>query len=166
MTTILSALSTDPVTLTAWAALLTALVSAIAFAVRTRRASGRWSLAIAAGVNLFSSGVTAALSAGHLVAVLIVELRRSPVIYDFRFYSLLLLGVVNGTLALAALRVARRLAAGEREARRTAMRAMLGLLVVNVPLGPIQGFATALAIFASLDLIALALARHRASEFA
>jgi len=73
--------------------------------------------------------MTTLLSLGHLGGVLAVELRRTPIVYDFRFYSLLLIGVLNTLLGLQSALVTRRLAEGERDAAAVATRAMIGLLL-------------------------------------
>ena len=96
--------------------------------LRARRTSGRWSVAAACGVVLFGSSMTTLLSLGHLGGVLAVELRRTPIVYDFRFYSLLI-GVLNTLLGLQSALVTRRLAEGERDAAAVATRAMIGLLL-------------------------------------
>jgi hypothetical protein len=44
-------------------------------------------------LGLYGGLITAGLGLGHLGGVAVVELRRSPVQYDFRVYALLLLGV-------------------------------------------------------------------------
>lgn len=80
--------------------------------------------------------------------------------YDFRFYSLLLLGIVIIVPGLVCLRLARRLTEGDMSAWTSALWASGALLLINGPLMPLQGFATGLALFAGINLIALWTARR------
>ena len=82
-------------------------------------------------------------------------------VYDFNFYSLLLVGFVIVVSGLLCLLSARGIARGDLLARRRALLSTLVILAVNVPLAPIQGFAYGLAILALFNLIGLAASRKR-----
>ncbi len=124
----------DPVALAGWLVLFAATSTTIGFAW-TRRNRRAASALVAAGTLAFGSGlVTVGLAAAHLLGVLIVELGRSPLKYDFHVYALLLLRAMlvamGARLAAAAAGVVR----GERTAWRRAVAAAVTLLAVNVPL--------------------------------
>lgn len=77
--------------------------------------------------------------------------------YDFRLYSLLLLAALLVLAGAACLGVAPALGRGGDEARRTALRASAGTLVLVVPLIPIQKvFGTLLTCLSLLSLLVLA----------
>jgi hypothetical protein len=129
------------------------LAALFVFARKTRDAPPS---AIGAGLVTLASGlITAALSAAHLVVVLIVALGRSPLVYDFRLYSLVLLGVVLTGLGLLLALAASGLVRGDPPRTRLARNAALMLLLVNAPLAPLQGFAVALAALAAVTLAAV-----------
>lgn len=133
------------------ALVVTALATAI-FVWRTAR-SGR-GIDLAAATLDFAAGLLmASLAAAHSATVAVVAARRAgPFIYDFRFYALLLLGAVLIALALAGLLAAPGVARGDRGARRRAMLAAGGLLLVTLPLMPLQGFAIGFAVISLLNL--------------
>lgn len=154
----------DPGAVGIWLVLVAVTGATIRFFWKMRPHGAPIALRVAGTLGLFSGLITAALGLGHLVGVAGVELRRSPIRYDFRVYALLLLGVtlvVLGTrLAAASVGVAR----GEGALWRRAVWAAVALLVVNGPLAPIQGFAVALSIFVSIGLVALLAARARIAK--
>jgi hypothetical protein len=154
----------DPVTVTGWLVLVAVSGATIRFFWMVRRHGAPIALSVAGALGLFSGLITAGLGVGHLGGVAGVELRRSPIRYDFRVYALLLLGVtlvVLGTrLAAASVGVPR----GDGARSRRAVWAAVALLVVNVPLAPIQGFAVAVSIFVSIGLVALLAARARIAK--
>ena len=87
--------------------------------------------------------------------------------YDFRFYSLLLLAVVIIIPGLVFVMDARRLTAGDARAWKRALWASGTLLLINVPLVPIQAFALAPALVATINLVSLwAGLKHYGSSFA
>ena len=138
-----------------FAVLLIAVVAAATLWWRVARRGAGLEIATASALAFGAGLVTVGLPAGHLAGVAITELRRSPRVYEFRVYALVLLGAVLGVLgtrlAVAAVGVGR----GERAAWRNGVTAAVALLVVNVPLAPIQGFAVALSIFACIGLVPL-----------
>lgn len=108
----------DPVAITGWLVLVPVTGATVTFLWRMRRRGGPIAL-VAAGTLGFGTGlITVRLAAGHIFGVLTVELGRTPIRYDFRVYSLLLLAgiltVLGTRLAAAAAGVAR----GERAAWR------------------------------------------------
>ncbi len=75
--------------------------------------------------------------------------------YDFRFYSLVLVGLVILFPALVCVLRARRLTEGDLDSWKRVLRASGILLLVNAPLGPIQPFAIGFTVLASLNLVSL-----------
>ena len=145
----------NPITITALVVLLVAGAGALRFCWQVRRDGAPNAPVLAGSLGLLSGSTIAMLGVIHFAAVTRLELRRSPVHYDFRVYALLLLGVtltVLGTwLAAASVRFAR----GEMAAGRPAISAAVALLVVNVPLGPLQGIAVLLCLLVAVSLAAL-----------
>jgi lysylphosphatidylglycerol synthetase-like protein (DUF2156 family) len=84
----------------------------------------------------------------------------SSFVYNFRFYSLVFVGVVIVVAGFYCLIAARGLTRADPLARRRALRASLVILAVNAPLAPIQGFAYGLSILALFNLIGLATSRR------
>ena len=149
----------DPITIAAWFVLLAVTGVAIAFLLRVRRRGVSTALAVASALALFSGLITTGLAVGHMVGVLTVELRRSPMQYDFRVYALLLLGATLAVLGVRLGATSAGVARGDRAAWSRAAGSAVTLLAVNAPLAPIQGFAVALFIFVSICLVALLIAR-------
>ena len=142
----------DPVVAASFAVLLLVIGATVTFWWKVAHRRG----GIASSALAFGSGlVTAGLAAGHLVGVTVTELRRSPPQYDFRVYALLLLGVVLAALgtrlAVTAIGVAR----GEYPAWRSGVTAAVVLLMVTLPLAPLDGFAVGLSFFAFIGLASL-----------
>ncbi len=151
----------DAVALAGWLVLLAATSTTIVFGW-ARRHSGAASALVVAGTLAFGSGlVTVGLAAAHLLGVLIVELGRSPLKYDFHVYALLLLGAMLAAMGARLAAAAAGVVRGEHTAWRRAVAAAVTLLAVNAPLAPIQGFAVALCIFVAIGLVALLAVRSR-----
>jgi hypothetical protein len=130
------------------------------FFVSARRRGGG-ALATVAAVIFFSGAVIASLGGAHTVAVIGRALRRPLFVYDFRLYSLVLLGACQIAGGLRCLSTSWSLARGDARAWRAALAAATLLLIVNVPLMPIQGFAGVPSLLMSLTLITLiATGRH------
>lgn len=149
--------SFDPVTLLPIAVLGATLW--FVFAARRRRAPGP--LIAAAAVGLFSGTMIAVLGATHTIAVIGGALRRAPFQYDFRLYSLVLLGVLLMSGGARCLLPAWKLTRGDAAAWRAAVGATVMLLAVNLPLMPIQGFAVGFSVFLGVNLVTLLLVRPR-----
>ena len=145
-----------------WILLLLAVVAAAIVFAKKNHARGALPAATAAGtVALVSGLITMGLAGAHLVVVLMVALGRSPLVYDFRLYSLVLLGVLLGGLALVLALAAPGVARGDSSLLRRTRNTALMLLAINVPLAPIQGFAILLCVLAAVTLIALFIAAQR-----
>jgi hypothetical protein len=139
--------------------LFAATAASIAFAWRMQRRGNPAALVRGGALGLFGGLATLGLALGHLTAVALVELRRSPRQYDFRVYSLLLLGGTLAALGAGLAASAAGVARGERAAWNRAVGIALALLVVNGPLAPIQGFAVAVLVFVLVGLGGLLAAR-------
>jgi hypothetical protein len=108
--------------------------------------------------SYFAGGLVGALGLNHLAAVVIEAIKqghRQQFIYDFRFYSLVLLGALLIATGIAASVVATGLARGERAAWRVSLSVWIIILAVNLPLVPLQGFAVAFSVLAALALLLL-----------
>ena len=95
-----------------------------------------------AAVIFFSGAVIASLGGAHTVAVIARALRRPSFVYKLSsLYCLVLLGACQIAGGLRCLSTSWSLARGDARAWRGALAAATLLLIVNVPLMPIQGFA-------------------------
>jgi hypothetical protein len=141
--------------MTGWVAFAVLVLAALVLFARKSRARAAPS-AIAAGLVTLASGlVTMGLSVAHLVVVVNVALGRSPLVYDFRLYSLLLLGIALTGLGLALALAAAGVTHGDPARTRLARNSALLLALINVPLAPLQGFAVLLAALAGVTLAAV-----------
>jgi hypothetical protein len=146
--------------------LLAAAAAAIALGRRARRRAAPWPAVAAGAVTLFCGVVIGGLISLHLAAILGSALAGKGhggaprFVYDFGFYSLVLLGVVILVPALVSIAQAPRLTAGDSRAWRRAAWSSLALVAVNAPLAPIQNSAYLLGGLALVDLVALWLARR------
>ena len=141
--------------------LLAAIGAAVWFITDARRRRAPVPLVAVGVIDFFCGLLTFGLIALHLGAVVGravlgsgsgVEARFE---YDFRFYSLVLVGVLIIIPGLVCMMHARRLTKGDVGAWKRALWASVMLLLINGPLGPIQGFAIGLAGLAGLNLVAL-----------
>jgi hypothetical protein len=113
------------------------------------------------GINLFCGLLTLGLMVLHLAAVVGRAISgkgfggETYFAYDFRFYSLLLLGAVIIIPGLVFVMHARRLTDGDRTAWNRTLWACGALLLINVPLVPIQAFALDPALMATIILFFL-----------
>ena len=151
----------DPTALLA----LSGLVAAILFFFVARRHAPT-SLALVAALDMLCGSENVLLAGGHLAAIISRALAgkgtgNAPFVYNFRFYSLVLTGLVMVVPGFLCLLSVKGLLRGEEAARRKALWASLVLLAVNVPLTPIQGFAYALAAVALVNLVGLTVFRTR-----
>lgn len=112
-------------------------------------------------IDLFCGLVTLGLMALHLTAVIGRAIAgkgfggAAAFAYDFRFYSLLLMAVVIIIPGFVFVMHARRLTNGDRTAWKRALWASGALLLINVPLVPIQAFALSPALLATINLVSL-----------
>ena len=117
-------------------------------------------LAAAAGMTLLVGLLITVMGLGHLYGVIVTATGRGYV-YDFRLAALLLVGIAlvfGGALCLSAVRgLARR----QRTAWGRALIGTLLLILVLVPLIPMQpDMAPGLSVLAAVNLMALLLARR------
>ena len=144
----------------AFLALFTAIGATIWFAVRARGRGAR-ALATVGAVTFFSGALIAALGSAHTIAVIGRALRGPSFVYNFRLYSLVLLGACQIAGGLRCLSTSWRVARGDARAWKAALAATMLLLIVNVPLVPIQGFAGVPFLLLSVTLITLIATRRR-----
>lgn len=118
-------------------------------------------LAAAAGMTVFVGLLLTVMGFGHLYGVIVAATGRGYA-YDFRLASLLLVGIAlvfGGALCLSAVRG---LARGKRTAWGRALIGTLLLILVLVPLIPMQpDMAPGLSVFAAVNLILLLVTRRR-----
>jgi hypothetical protein len=111
---------------------------------------------VAAATTAFIGGLAIFFMSAHLYGVLVTASRGRYATYDFRLAALLIVGmtaVVGGVVCLTAVRG---LARGRRSAWGRALIGTVLLLVVWVPLGPIQpDMAPTFASLAALNLLVL-----------
>jgi len=136
----------------AFLALFTAIGTTIWFAATRER--GAVALAVGA-VTFFCGALIASLGSAHTIAVIARALRGPSFVYNFRLYSLVLLGACQMAGGLRCLSTSWRVARGDARAWKSALAATMLLLIVNVPLMPIQGFAGATSMIAVVTLITL-----------
>lgn len=145
--------------------LFTIIAATIVFAAVAWRRRVPGTLVAVAAIDLFCSALITGFGTAHLVAVVgraLAGKGHDPgraFVYDFRFYALVLLGVLLVAAGVACLTSVRRLTRGDEAGRRRALLATFALVALNVPLMPIQGFAVGFAAFAVINLAALGLAR-------
>lgn len=128
---------------------------------RRRGRPGR--LVAAAAIDLFVGYAASSLAIAHVIAVIAVAVRRGGhvFVWDFRFASLLLLGVAITAAGLQCLVVARALTRRSVAAWRHALVGSATLLVINAPLMPVQAFAVMLGVLAAANVVNLLVARPR-----
>ena len=119
-------------------------------------------VAAAAGTTLLVGLASTFFGGGHLYGVTATAQIRGYSSYNFRFAALLIVGIMiffAGALCIAAVRG---LARGQRPAWGRAMSGTLLLLLVTVPLIPVQQeLAGFLSILSAVNVIALVGARRR-----
>lgn len=151
--------------------LLTLLLGTPALVFRHRRGGARGRRLFAAGWTSFYGLALTAMMATHCVDVLANVMRGAgtrmdglPWAYDFRLYSLLLLGVLLTVIGVRVLRTTPGLARGDAGARRdTAVHTLL-VLGIALPLIPIHAFfAYIVTTLSALTLLVLGLVAQRRS---
>ncbi len=111
-----------------------------------------------AAYTYFAGALIGALGVAHLAAVVVVSIgrgRQSRFLYDFRFYSLVLLGAVLIATGVMAAMQSEWFARGHRVAWRTSLSVWATILAINLPLVPLQGFAVMISALAVLALLLL-----------
>lgn len=138
---------------------LAAIGAAVWLAIDARRR--RAPEPLVGAVGLCCGLVTVGLMALHLMAVVGRAISgkgfggQAHFAFDFRFYSLLLVAVVIIIPGLVFVMHARRLTDGDATAWKRALWASGALLLINVPLVPIQAFALSPALLATINLVSL-----------
>ena len=113
---------------------------AIWFALAARRRGCLATLTVVATISFFNGTLIAALGAGHLIAVVsraVSGVGSGPggtFVYDFRFYALVLLGMLLMAGGVGCFTPARGLTRGETRAWKTALWSSVALLAINLPL--------------------------------
>lgn len=149
------AASPGPSTAGANRALLSLVLAAGAVFAWRERSSARLRSLLVTGTACHVFFVAAvALFGVHLAMVLSSPFRADAWVYDFRFYSLLLLGGVGLVQGVAGVASTPGVLRGERPAVGRAARAAWWLLALNAPLVPVMAFAAAFAVGA-LSVLAL-----------
>jgi hypothetical protein len=151
----------DPGTLV----LLGVIAATLVFFVYAQRRHAPVSLVAVGTIDFFCGLITFALAALHLGGVIgRAFLGRgfggaASFSYDFRFYSLVLVGLLIALPGFMCVISAMGLSRGDASAWKRALGSSVFLLAINVPLMPIQGFAIGLTGFALLNLIVLLVSR-------
>ena len=84
--------------------------------------------------------------------------------YDFRFYSLILFGVVMLVQGVSILKASKAIAFGDDATRSTLIRRTLVVLALCVPIIPFQIFGAVLTVMGVMTLSSMMLVRERAVE--
>ena len=144
----------------AFLVLFTVIGATIWFAAAAR-GRGAGALAAVGSVTFFCGALIGLLGAAHTLAVIGRALRGPASEYDFRLYSLVMMGVALIAGGLRCLSTSWNVARGDVRAWKAAIGATTLLLVVNLPLVPIQGFAVGLSVFLVMTLLVLTATRRR-----
>jgi len=127
-------------------------------ATRLKRASPPPSHLAAAVFSYFTAASVASLGFVHAVGVIMVSIDRAraqPFVYNFRYYSLIMLGVLLLVTGLMAVNQVDGLARGERVAWRSSLLVWAAILAIALPLHPLQDLAIIPATLAFLELLIL-----------
>jgi hypothetical protein len=110
---------------------------------------------LAAGMTLFLGLFSTIFAGAHLYGVMVTATRRSYP-YDFRLAALLIVGITMVAAGVLCFAAVRELARGRRIGWERALYGTVFLLLVTVPLGPVQpGLAPAFVFFGAVNLVAL-----------
>jgi hypothetical protein len=124
-------------------------------------------LLVVSGLNAICGLASSLLGGAHFFAVMGRALRGAGLqgapdfSYNFRFYSLVMLGILLAVPGILCLRSASGLTKGEPAAWKNALWSSIVLMVVNGPLIPIQRFAILLGGLALLNAVVLVTSRQR-----
>lgn len=137
------------------------VVATVLVALRLRRASVPLNRLLIAVYGYFAGALIGALGVAHLAAVVIAAMDRQQFVYNFRFYALVLLGVLLMTTGFIAATQAAPLARGHRVAWCASLSVWAAILAINLPLAPLQRFAVVFSALAVLELVLLiSIRRH------
>lgn len=140
---------------------LFAVIGATTWFAAAARGRGAGALAAVGAVTFFCGALIGLLGVAHTLAVIGRALRGPAFEYDFRLYSLVLMGVCLIAGGLRCLSTSWSVARGDVRAWKAALGATSMLLVVNLPLMPIQGFAVGFSVFLVITLLVLTATRRR-----
>lgn len=143
-----------------------ALAAAVITALRLRPVSVSPVRLVVAAFGYFAGALVATLGFAHLVAVVIMAIgrgRQDQFVYNFHFYSVFLLGVLLIAAGAAAAFQAERSGRGRFAAWSRSLWVWSGILVINLPLVPLQGFAVLFSVLASAELLLLICMRSHLS---
>ena len=136
------------------------IAATIRFAAAAR-GRGAGILAAVGAATFFCGALIALLGLAHTLAVISRMFRRPAFEYDLRLYSLVMIGVLLIAGGVRCLSTSWHVARGDTRGWKAALGATTMLLVVTVPLMPIQGFAVGLSAFLIVALLALIATRRR-----
>ena len=145
-------------------ALIITLLLPIALTIFIKRRSGRSTRALAVYFLFFSPSGILAFMFFHLAENsyhAVTGLMDGSFVYNFRFYSLLMFGLVLGSTGYTLLRCCLQKCAGETSANRPVFQCMLLVLLINIPLIPIIPLAYVPLILSGISLLALPFARRK-----
>lgn len=142
----------DIVGLLSWGSLFISVIASIVFLLKKRNATPNKRLLVVAAYNFFCGLLVLLLSSFHFI-VISSEIFSGKTLnngsafhYNFRFFSLLLLGCILAVLAYKLLRCTIGILNQNGNDVKSAINTVLLLLLINLPLSPIQGFAVAFVI--------------------
>lgn len=141
------------------------VVIATALATRSLRGvSASVTRLLTAVYGYFAGGLVGAFGVAHTVAVALAAVERARYqdhsVYTFRLYALMLLGVLLMVAGFIATVEAGRLARGQRAGWRASLSVWAAVLLINLPLVPLQGFAVLFSVLAGAGLLFLAVTRR------
>lgn len=153
------------ITIISWIILVLAAAAGTVMFLRAKRQGAAILPAVAGAYQLASSALVLVLSLIHLGAILWEPIAGKgpagavPFEYNFRYYSLLLVGFMQAVPAFFLLGNVKGLVWQKQDAWKRAVRVSIILFAVNLPLAPIQGFAITFSIFVAVNLLFLYLSR-------
>jgi heme/copper-type cytochrome/quinol oxidase subunit 3 len=110
---------------------------------------------LAAGMTLFLGVFTTIFAAAHVYGVMVTATTKNYT-YDFRLAALYIVGITMVAAGVLCIAAVRELARGRRIGWERALYGTVLLLLVTVPLGPIQpDLAPAFVTFGGMNLVAL-----------
>jgi len=143
---------------------LAGVATATVLAARSFRRVSRSLIHLLMGVyGYFAGGLVGTFGLAHISAVTLVAIERAgqqQFVYTFRFYSLILLGVLLVVAGLMAIVQAGQLARGHRAGWRASLSVWTAILAINLPLVPLQRFAVLFSLLAALELLLLGATRR------
>lgn len=144
------------------------VIAATVFAaVQLKRSSVPLSHLLLSAYTYFAGALVATLGVAHLVGVVALAIRRgyrNEFVYDFHFYSVMLLGVLLTTLGLMANFEADRVARAVRTGWRASLLVWTAILAINLPLVPLQGFAVLFSVIGGVEVLLLVGTRYKFAD--